>query len=184
MGQAFAPPTVATVVCRSGWCPPGAVPGLERQIGPDSSRTPTAVPTARGVARGMHRPLATSLAGLPQKIGAGATPMKVGARRMGPSERYVFSQCALGVRVGHDAPSRRSRRFRTPVPHGARELLGYRTSAALAHLARRFNATVTSDGRLRLSLDPRLRQRSRMTIGERGRRQSQTPERSPASPER
>lgn len=153
MGQAFAPPTWPQLFVGLDGRPPGAVPGLARPIGPDSSRTATAVPTARQCAAqwNMHAPSATKRwLGSHGATRADVTVMKVGAQKVGTSERYVFSQCAFGLRVGPKTLVAAV----APLPNSSAawrgELLGYRTSAALAHLARRFNASVTSDGRLRL----------------------------------
>ena len=77
--------------------------------------------------------------------------MTVGAQKIGTSKRYLFSQCAFGLRVGPTTLVAAVAPFLNSSAVWRGELLGYRTSAALARLARRFNATVTSEGRLRLS---------------------------------
>lgn len=132
---------------------PGVVPGLVPVIVPDFARAATTIPTARQCAArwNQHAPTTTKhwLASRGAKSAA-ITAMTTGAGLIGTSKHYSFSQCAYGIRVGQTqlvaavAPRSKS---------GAAwrgELLRYRSSAALQRLARTFNATVASDGSLRL----------------------------------
>jgi hypothetical protein len=141
-----------TVLLAGATGAPANVPGLARPIVPDAShvkKAPTTV--SRCLARwNSGAPARTRAWAAHHGTRADVTVMRTPTVGIGGAKGAAISQCAFGVEVGVGqlalivAPLSGSR----AAWRG--ELVRYRTRAALDGLVRRFNATVTTAGKLRL----------------------------------
>lgn len=133
---------------------PGAVPGLIRPIGPDTARSGTSIPTTRQCVTqwNEHAPEATKRWLVAHSAArADITVMTSGEQVIGTSKRYSLHQCAFGIRVGAAQLVAAVAPLRNSGAAWKGELLTYRATASLRRLTRGFNASVKSDGGLRLS---------------------------------
>jgi len=131
---------------------PVNVPGLARPIVPDASHVKKAATTvSRCLARwNGGAPAVTRAWAAHHGTRVDVTVMRTPTIGIGGAKRSVIAQCAFGVEVGVGQLAL----VVAPLPGSKAvwrgELVRYRTRAALDGLARRFNATVTTAGKLRL----------------------------------